>query len=574
MSGARMIPRFISPDAPPGERSLFCDLRDDPSAKGWIVLHSLDLAKHVKQVQGEADFVILIPNEGAVVIEVKSHEYVKFDHDGWWLGTSSLPESRGPFKQASMALHSIIKYLDDAPGTFRSVPFTSLVAFTAVPFNTKSPEWHPWQVIDRQKLGANTIVACIKSSLSAAKRHYQSLNLSWSRSSPSAALLEKLAERLRPRFEIMVNPHFSRRTLEEDLIRCTEQQFRVLDSLSENDRMIVKGPAGTGKTCLAVESLRREGLVKETSSLALFCFNRHLAESLESRCSRVIPGVKLTNFHKWMLGVSGLRPSTTQKASSAFWTSELPSEVSNVLMLSGQSAGFLDTLVLDEAQDLFLKSYLDVFDLLLKGGLRGGKWKFFGDFERQDIFAQQSVSVEDFKRQYGGNGFATLKLDINCRNTKEISQYVVQMGKLVPPYSATLRLDRQKDPEILFYHDDPSQTLHLKNCITTLLADGFSRDDIVILSPKSDQSISSKLTAIQPWKASLTEYSGGKSGTCFSTIHSFKGLEAAAIILTDVDSLSSDLRSDLFYIGASRALHRLYVLAHSSIQSEIRALLS
>jgi hypothetical protein len=43
----------------PGERFLFSRIAGDPATKDWIVLHSLDIANHVRQVSGEADFVII-----------------------------------------------------------------------------------------------------------------------------------------------------------------------------------------------------------------------------------------------------------------------------------------------------------------------------------------------------------------------------------------------------------------------------------------------------------------------------------------------------------------------------------
>src|SRR5438552_8121274 len=110
--GARMLPAFCPAGASPGEQEIFNLLRDDPLAAEWTALHSLDLAEHVRQVQGEADFVVLIPNEGIVVIEVKSHHSVVVDKHGWWLGCAAMPEKRGPFKQASDALHSIRTYLE------------------------------------------------------------------------------------------------------------------------------------------------------------------------------------------------------------------------------------------------------------------------------------------------------------------------------------------------------------------------------------------------------------------------------------------------------------------------------
>ena len=62
-----MIPPMISADAPPGERQVFERLASDPEADEWVVLHSLALADHVRQAQGEADFVIIIPGLGVAV---------------------------------------------------------------------------------------------------------------------------------------------------------------------------------------------------------------------------------------------------------------------------------------------------------------------------------------------------------------------------------------------------------------------------------------------------------------------------------------------------------------------------
>ena len=54
---ARMIPNRLSPSCKsPGEKLLFEKLKDEPGTKDWTVLHSVDTAKHVWQIEGEADF--------------------------------------------------------------------------------------------------------------------------------------------------------------------------------------------------------------------------------------------------------------------------------------------------------------------------------------------------------------------------------------------------------------------------------------------------------------------------------------------------------------------------------------
>ena len=55
----------------------------------------------------------------------------------------------------------------------------------------------------------------------------------------------------------------------------------------------------------------------------------------------------------------------------------------------------------------------------------------------------------------------------------------------------------------------------------------------------------------------------------YASIHRFKGLEARAVVLTDIERLGSPLERDLFYVGATRATQRLIVLAHESLRSRL-----
>ena len=75
---AKLIPNTIPKDTlSEGEKQIFSKLKNEPLTKDWIVLHSLDIAKHGWRFKGEADFVALIPNYGVMVIEVKACKYLK-----------------------------------------------------------------------------------------------------------------------------------------------------------------------------------------------------------------------------------------------------------------------------------------------------------------------------------------------------------------------------------------------------------------------------------------------------------------------------------------------------------------
>ena len=120
---ALMLPSRIPANAPPGEKIVFERLKADPATEGWIVLHSLELANHPTQVSGEADFVIIVPGYGILVLEVKSHTKVFVDERGWWLGADPQPDERGPFKQAADAMRAIRDYLIGSNSAFGATLF-------------------------------------------------------------------------------------------------------------------------------------------------------------------------------------------------------------------------------------------------------------------------------------------------------------------------------------------------------------------------------------------------------------------------------------------------------------------
>ena len=60
----------------------------------------------------------------------------------------------------------------------------------------------------------------------------------------------------------------------------------------------------------------------------------------------------------------------------------------------------LDFLILDEAQDLINPNFLEVFDSILKEGIRNGKWIMFGDFSNQAIYADDSLKIFELLNSY------------------------------------------------------------------------------------------------------------------------------------------------------------------------------
>jgi hypothetical protein len=570
---ATLIPSICPDNAPPGEYDLFRRLRDDPDTKDWIVLHSLDLARHVCNVAGEADFVIIVPGHGVLVIEVKSHRTVLVDAEGWHLGHDPV-DRRGPFKQASEAMHSIRNYLIDCDKSFGAVVMWSAACFPRFDFRQKSPEWHDWQVVNRSRLTSAPVSRIILGILAQGRELLVANGVSCAKDQAkhaSAERCEAASRILRPRFEFAMSPKARRKELDEDLLCLTDEQFMALDQASLNRRVVFSGPAGAGKTVLAMEALRRETASGSAKRPALFCFTKLLGGELAKNAAASVPGATVGHIDAWLSHIAKPLITKADRESPEFFKGLLASRAIDVLLSGESEAPLFDFLVLDEAQDLLQPHYLDVLDLVLEGGLAGGRWLMFGDFVGQDIFTQGKIGLETFVTDRCPSA-ARFLLTTNCRNTKAISEYVVTLGKLDPPYRRVLRPDDRVDPELEFWKSREQQRTLVLSFIHRCLADGFVLGDIVLLSPRAEGSIGQLLGLDPEWSSRVAPWGGRSDRIGYATIQGFKGLEAPVVLVTDFEAMDSAQQQSLFYIGLSRALHRLGIFLKDDLKSFVRSI--
>ena len=573
---ASVLPRVCPSNAPRGESDFYNYFRDDHDiTKGWYVLHSLDIASHVSQIQGEADFVIIVPEKGVLVLEIKSHDYIKCDERGWWFGNETKPERRGPFAQASTAMHSIRKYLTKKNPDFEKIPFCSAVAFTHYDFKTESIEWHSWQLINRSRLfGGGGISSIVESILDSSREHAKQLGKRWASNenySPSAEECSKISVLLRPKFEGIANPKLFRKDMERELLECTEQQFKALDAMSINSQVVFCGPAGSGKTVLALEAVRRASQDKEKKNILLLCYNNLLSDHLQRVVNEYDTAegcsIKVSTMDSILVGAAGIRLHEYDGSEKEYWN-ELP-EIAYGRLLQSNNVSKFDYLVADEMQDLMNADHLDVIDLMLEGGLKDCEMDLFGDFEGQDIYSGGSKKfIKEFHNNYspGAQGYL---LDENCRNTFQISSYVQNLGLLDPPYNRVLRGDDGIIPAIRFYSSAEDQFEKIDAYLDDVFAEGFKRNDVVILYPKTKSPCLNLLKESDKWRNQICEYSHGRTSMTYCSVQAFKGLESPVIILIDFDDVVKKYMTSLLYIGSSRATDRLAVMVHSEMENEI-----
>lgn len=211
---ARMIPPVIPASCSSlGEKEIFLQLRDDPDTTNWVVLHSLDIAQHVRQISGEADFVIIVPSLGVLCLEVKGCHSLRRDNGLWFYGRDPAGDPRGPFKQASQAMHSLRKRISQKEQGLSRVPFCSAVAFPFVKFSSVSSEWHAWQIIDAGLFKQHSIANIIANVLRNARKHMETqLSSKWfidREQLPTLQQVTDIVKILRPNFEFLENKDLS-----------------------------------------------------------------------------------------------------------------------------------------------------------------------------------------------------------------------------------------------------------------------------------------------------------------------------------------------------------------------------
>lgn len=570
-----MIPSTIHHErASTGEREVFRRLRDDPSTGNWIILHSLDIANHVRQVSGEADFIVVVPHRGVLCLEIKGCSRLHRADGKWYYGNDPVPDTRGPFRQASEAMHSIRKRLVRAEPSLSRVVFWSAVVFPYVPFNATSGEWHDWQVIDRQLFTARPIGSSVQTVLEQARAHISSSSTgSWfapELALPSAEQCARIAALLRPDFEFIESSKTRGDRLNQELMHYTAEQYLALDALEANPRIAFTGLAGTGKTLLAMEAARRGRMAGKR--ILFLCFNRLLGKWLESHTVALQPEVVTRTLHRHMLDVAATSPPATHQ--DGFWEDELPLLAMEKLIDDAGERNIFDELIIDEAQDVIRHGYLDFLDLSLRGGLASGRWRLFGDFEKQNIYGTAGVSLENVLRERAGN-IPNYTLQVNCRNPPRIAETAQLLGGLQAKYARVLRPDNKLEPKINYYQDEAGQQVLLVSTLQELWREGYRACDIVILSTRGDSSCAAAMVNVSPWKARIRPaHMAGNGHIPYCSIYAFKGMEAVAVIVTDVNTISGAAPASLFYVAITRAIDKLVMLAQDAARNEVIAALS
>lgn len=571
---AIMIPSVISPSVKSSaEKKIFDWFREAPGTDDWIVLHSLGITTHNRVIFGEVDFFILVPNMGLFALEVKGGR-VKRENGIWYFTDrygNTKSKSRGPFEQAKEGVFNIVaalkSKLDLNHKRLSNVFFGYGVMFPDINFDISSIEEEPWQVFDARH--GKDVKTFISQLFNGSKKRWEEVYGPLKREKlPSVDDIRYISSLLRGDFDYALAVSAQLRDADEALIKLTEEQYSCLDQLDDNPRCLIQGPAGTGKTLIAIEEVKKS--VANGENVALFCFNTNLADWLKEYFNNTDAELRpsyVGTLHSFMVQTSkdaGILPPfpSDNNLVQQYYQRILPTAA---VMARDNESVLFDKIIIDEAQDIITDSYLKVLDTYLKKGLKRGRWTMFGDFSRQAIYTEFSISeIKEKLEDYGS--FINFKLRINCRNTKPICKEIETVTGFKAPSDLWTKVDGPPVQYVTWSNAD-EQLKKLKELLDSFKSDNIYPGDITILSPyKKENSIIEALKGYDIRNYSVKD----RSHTSFCTIQAYKGLENKIIILVDIDDFSEE---QLMYVGLSRARSGLYIFESDKAAKEYNDIL-
>lgn len=328
----------------------------------------------------------------------------------------------------------------------------------------------------------------------------------------------------------------------DDVTRTNLANARTLD---RNQRVLVTGGAGTGKTWLATDWARRA--VARGERTLVVCFNRPIAEHLQ-RALADTPAMVGT-YHD--VAVRLLEPFGFQvgaNPSPEYWE-HIPTEA---LTFHAERIGTpIDTVVVDEGQDMRAAWFASLERLLDPGGPC-----------RLLVTADpaQAIYVTPWSAP---PRMVEMELVHNLRNARAIAELVQSLGGPEPLPHAPVQI-----PVVHLHAGGIKEVRKRVRDTVAALTDehGVPFSQIAVLTTRTQTR--DLLLEDPPEGCPLARWEQRSEDTVMcETVHRTKGLERTAVILVDVmDEPDPTLR----YIGASRAVASLTLITRADLGAAAR----
>jgi hypothetical protein len=565
---ARLIPSFTDDHTPPGERDVFNMLAGGP--EDWVVIHSLDLAPWNRGLRTEIDFLVIVPDVGVMCVEVKSHENLSFDGERWYPATIS----RSPFKQASDGRYTFHRRLISIAPELGRIPVVHCCIFPRSPFAlNQNLSVQPWELMDARLFRGFKTAADFCSELKLRMKQGIAVDAGIiPLSSPLS--LDRVEHLIRCCVPVQRRHPGAREEIqrrhEHMAALLREQQKPVLQIAELNERLVVSGGAGTGKTLIAMELARR--LADQRQRVALLCFNQLVGSWMRKQMEDPsLPRPNLVVGRAIQVMAEMAEIEIPKETSKNFWEVVLPQKLKERLTDPDfRVKAAFDYIVVDEAQDLLARPAIwGCLSQFLVGGFEQGRYAVFGDFDNQ-VLADREVMTGNLRTLIGTAGPVRWRLSENCRNYRIVGETAVCLSGIATPiYSGYLRSGGSfSNYDIAFYSHEQEQGEQIIRWLKYFEAQGYQPSEITLLSFRTDESSAAQKLRNQGLKLRPAWSAGNQIG--YASVHAFKGMENKAIILTDVFLGDHAFDRHLFYTGMTRATESVRVLCDKECQATLK----
>ncbi|MDA9352639.1 NERD domain-containing protein [Porticoccaceae bacterium] len=499
--------------------------------------------------EGETDFVIILPSHGMLILEVKGGE-ITYDEDSrdWSrvLGNGRLKSIQDPFEQANRNTH----YLENAikrrgyQGA-NSLPFTYGYAVVFPDCEYKGPT----------PVGAEPAIIFSASDLPYLDRRITSALNQWSRRDNPRSLssddVKNITKAISPGFNLLPVLFRKLEEQEEKLFRLTNEQQNLLNFLGQKQRACIEGVAGSGKTMLA--QAQAEKFADAGKTVLFICYNKNLAKWIsDSIADEYKSLITVKHFHglcaDW-IRKAGMSFTPPRQGANEFWQDEAADLLMDAIDMVPEK---YDAVIVDEGQDFYPNWWVPL-EMINCAGDEGAMYIFYDP--RQNLYVDQKGSLPAMGEAYN--------LPTNCRNTRSIAGKCSEILNVDIPTREEAPLGEK--PTVLTLGLNYDVKKRVERYINEWVKDGnLKPSQIAILSPnKKERSSISDLNAAQGIK--ITEDIDAwreDKGVLFSTVKSFKGLEADAVLLIDIpeEEDTSFFKQSDYYVACSRAKHLLVVI--------------
>lgn len=543
---AIMIPHVPNDFAPESrEGDMFFSLQKLPD--DYYVFHSFRIINIIDSEwkENEIDFVIFNRNKGIICLEAKAG-HIHCEEGIWYY--SSGKEMRDPFAQANSnkwKLNNEIYSFYHNNEILKHCKMLSAVWFPSVSISALSKIVLPTNASKELILTSEDLVDP-KNSIERIFSIHTSVKEYGKMISVESGLTKEEANSLLhnilcPSFNILPS-----KTLELDYKRekfnsLISEQCNLLNYLEEQRSAVINGAAGTGKTMIALEKARRHSVKGE--KVLFMCFNVKLKEFLERNYN-------YPNVDFYTIGGFACKLCNTQTAD--FNDLEL-----RLLEIEEARSFPYQHVIIDEGQD-FGQSRIEEANILKQLEdiiLSSDHGTFYVFYDKLQLV--QSAKLPAFIDEAD----CRLTLYKNCRNTRKIAETSFKPLQKEPKLfdsaiAGTL-------PKIIF--TDSEINAPLDKAIHDILENGITNIQIISCAP-------SGCSAVEEYLTDSGNYLYRKTEIAFTTCRKFKGLEADAVILIDVDYNTICYQNKLFYVGASRARLDLFILCNLSDEDCVKVI--